>query len=75
MLFVEGWKFLLDIMRVCPLLESKHLHIFYAYIPPVGRKIEDIVTEKVFATKALYYIADIYDVNNDPCQSSKQKFS
>lgn len=62
------------IMRVRPLLESKHLHIFYAYIPPVGRKIEDIVTEKkVFATKALYYIADMYDVN-DPCQSSKQRF-
>lgn len=49
MLFVEGPRFLLDIvMRVCPCVECKHLHILYGYIPAVEGERVDIVTENNF---------------------------
>lgn len=81
MLFVEGWRFLLDIvMRVCPCVESKHLHILYDYIPAVGREREDIVTESNFCNKDyVLYCWYIYMLLNmimgyskHPCQSSKR---
>lgn len=44
----EGQKFL-PVVRVCPCVEGKHLHIFYGYIPAVEER-EDTVTETPFVT-------------------------
>lgn len=47
MLFDEGQRFLLNIvMRVCPCVECKHLHILYGYIPAVERERERILLQK-----------------------------
>lgn len=55
MLFDEGQRFLLPVvMRVCPCVECKHLHILYGYIPAVRkREREDIVTEKTLLQRRL----------------------
>lgn len=80
MLFDEVQRFLLDIvMRVCPCVECKHLHILYGYIPAVEREREreGIVTEKQLLQHSLctllliYVLSDVMGYRKRPCQSSK----
>ncbi len=53
----EGQRFLLDVvMRVCPCVACKHLHILYGYIPAVEESL--LLQKTTFATQMMCNIAD-----------------